>query len=359
MRYAMIMAGGSGTRLWPMSRTKQPKQLLPLLGGRSLLEIAAERVDGIIPPERRLICTGEAFRTAIRQALPAFTDAQILGEPMGRDTVNAVGLTAAVLARRDRDAVFAVLTADHLIEPQDEFARKFELGFQLVEDDPSRFVTLSIKPTHPATGYGYVECGEPLADFPGAYKAGRFTEKPSLEAAQAYLDAGTFNWNSGMFIFAARTFMDALRWYLPENYKGLMKIAEAWDTPQQQAVLQEVYPTLKKISVDFAVMEPASRDERITICTVPMNVSWLDVGSWPSYGQTLTPDEDGNRTNAKVTHLNSRNVLAVSDDPNHTIATVDCEDLIIVHTKDATLVCPSSSAEKIKNLASRVDESLQ
>jgi len=364
MRYAMIMAGGSGTRLWPMSRRKTPKQLLPFIGGRSLLEIAASRLDGppiIVPPERRLICTGEAYREAIRQSLPQFGDDQILGEPMGRDTVNAVGFTAAVLLKQDPSAVFAVLTADHLIEPQDEFARKFDLGFRLVEDDPSRFVTFSIRPSFPATGYGYVERGDSIPGFEGAFEAGRFAEKPDLATAVEYVNSGRFNWNSGMFIFSAAMLMEVLNSYLPESFAGLQRIADAWnkgDLPSRQAVLNDVYPKLKKISVDFAVMEPASRDSRITVCTIPLAVSWMDVGSWTSYGDTLAADALGNRSNARTTHVGSRNVLAVSDDPAHTIATVDCEDLIIVRTQDATMVCPRASAEKIKELASKVDPAL-
>ena len=186
MRYAMIMAGGSGTRLWPMSRKARPKQLLPLIGGKSLLEIAATRLEGLVPLKNRLICTGEMYRGAIRRVLPDFSDEQILGEPMGRDTVNAVGLTAAVLMKQDRDAVFAVLTADHLIEPQREFVRAVELGFKVVENDPSRFVTFSIKPAFAATGYGYVERGEPLSGFAEAFKAGRFAEKPDLATADSF-----------------------------------------------------------------------------------------------------------------------------------------------------------------------------
>ena len=344
-----------------MSRKKRPKQLLPLIGGKSLLEIAARRVDGLVSPPHRLICTGESFRTAIRAALPDICDEQILGEPAGRDTVNAVGFTAAVLLHNDPSAVFAVLTADHLIEPQEEFSRKFDLGFRLVEANPLRFVTFSIKPAFPATGYGYVEQGEPLAGFPGAFKAGRFAEKPDAATAQAFVDSGRFNWNSGMFIFSAAAFMEALKKYMPENHKGLMEIGSAWgDTATRQSVLNRIYPTLKKISVDFGVMEPASKDSRFTICTVPTNVSWMDVGSWISYGETLpAQDTANNRANARTAHLNSKNVLAISDDPNHTIAALDCQDLIIVHTKDATLVCPRGSAERIKELAQRVDESLQ
>lgn len=361
MRYAMIMAGGTGTRLWPMSRQSRPKQLLPLIGGRSLLEIAAARLEGLVPPQNRLICTAEEFRDVIRQTLAQFSDDQILGEPLPRDTVNAVGFTAAVLLQRDPQAVFAVLTADHLIEPQDEFARTFDLGFRLVEDNPKRFVTFSIKPTHPATGYGYVERTELIGGFEGAYTAGRFTEKPDAPTAEEFLRSGRFNWNSGMFIFSAAAFMDALKKFMPENYAGLMKVGAVWNERHatRQATLKEIYPLLKKISVDFGVMEPASRDPDFTICTIPMDVEWMDVGSWTSLAETLPPDLEGHRANCKTAHFDSRNILAVSDDPHHTIAALGCDDLIIVHTKDATLVCPRAAAEHIKELAQRVDPDLR
>jgi mannose-1-phosphate guanylyltransferase len=221
-------------------------------------------------------------------------------------------------------------------------------------------VTFSIKPAFAATGYGYVERGEPLSGFAEAFKAGRFAEKPDAATADSFLKSGRFNWNSGMFIFHAATFMDALKRHMPQNHAGLMRIADAWhDGAKRQAALNEVYPQLKKISVDFGVMEPASRDSHLTIVTIPMNVSWMDVGSWISYGETLKPDAAGNRTNTKIAHLDSHGVLAISDDPSHTIAALDCDDLIIVHTMDATLVCRRDSAERIKDLAQRVDGSLQ
>ncbi|MHC4218711.1 MAG: mannose-1-phosphate guanylyltransferase [Planctomycetota bacterium] len=359
MRYAMIMAGGKGTRLWPMSRQHRPKQMLALVDGRSLLELAGTRMEGVVPAEQRLICTSEAHREPLRRALPQFSDEQILGEPVGRDTVNAIGFTAAVLAQRDPDAVFAVLTADHIIEPQDEFRRKLNLGFRLVEDDPSRFATFSIMPTYPATAYGYVERGDPIEDFQSAYVAKRFVEKPDAVTAQSYINAGTFGWNSGMFIFSAREFLKALRKFKPRAHDGIARIGEAWGGSSQQAVLNEVYPTLPKISVDYAIMEPAAQDDEFTICTITMGVWWMDVGNWPSFGETLVEDEHGNRANARTTHLDSRSIVAVSDDPDHTITTIGCDNLIIVHTKEATLVCPASESERVKALAEMVDESLR
>jgi len=350
-RYAMIMAGGAGKRLWPMSRPDRPKQLLPLIDGTSLIQLAAQRLDGVVQPSHRLVCTGERHRDAVRLALPAFTDAQILGEPVGRDTVNAVGLTAAVLHARDPDAVFAVLTSDHLIEPPAEFVRAMDVGFTLVENDPRRFVTFAIEPTRPATGFGYVERGEPIDGYPGAFHALQFVEKPDAATAQEYLDAGTFGWNSGMFVFHAGRFMAALDSFLPPSAAGLRRVAAAWNTPDAAAVLAEVYPTLEATSVDYGVMEPAARDDELVVCCVPMAVKWRDVGSWPSYGETLKPDANECRTHGRAIHIDGRNVLAVADDPDHLIATVGCRDLIVVHTSDVTMVCPVEAAEDVKKLA--------
>jgi len=355
----MIMAGGAGTRLWPMSRESRPKQLLPFIGGRSLLAIAAERLAGVVPPERRLICTGERYREAVRAAVPGIADDRILGEPVGRNTANAVGFTAAVLAETDPDAVFAVLTSDHIIEPQDEFRRRLDTGFRLVEHDPSRIVTFAIKPAFAATAYGWVRRGDPITGFEGAYHGEGFAEKPDQPTADAYFASTAWGWNSGMFVFHAARLMEMLAWFKPGSHEGLVRIAEAWGTDRRQTVLDAVYPTLPRDSIDYAVMEPAADDDRVQICCVPMDVSWMDVGSWPAYGETLAPGDDGCRTNARTAHIGSQNVLAVSDDPNHTIATIGCRDLIVVHTADATLVCPARRAQEVKKLVDEVDESLR
>lgn len=357
----MIMAGGSGTRLWPMSRLNRPKQLVPLIDGRSLLEIATTRLDGVVPTSQRWICTGERFRDSITATMPNIQNEQILGEPVGRDTLNAVGLTAAVLQHKDPDAIFAVLTADHLIEPQNIFADRLDAGFGLVEQDPNRLVTFSITPSYPATGYGYVQRGEAIPNTEDCYLAKRFVEKPDHDTATKFLADGNYGWNSGMFIFHAGTVLEALERFEPNTHAGLTRIAEAWDTPQQAEVLQATYPELRKVSVDYALMEPASADQSLSVCVVPMALSWIDVGSWPSLGETMSPDAANNRIagNTAWSDIDSSGLTVISEEANHQICTIGCRDLVIVHTADATLICAAQEAQQVKDMAMQVPESLR
>ena len=358
MQYALIMAGGSGTRLWPMSRGDRPKQLIPFLEGKSLLLTAFDRLDGLIERENRYVCAGRRHEEVILAETPGLEKQNFLGEPVGRDTLNAVGLSAAVLAARDPDAVIAVFTADHLIEPAEEFRGIVAQGFNLVERFPETLVTFGIAPTAPATAYGYLELGAKFENADFAWNVRKFKEKPPLEQAKQYFDAGPsrYLWNSGMFVWRADTLLDCIRRYEPTVHAGLGEIAKAWDTPRQTAVLEKIFPQLKKISVDFAVMEPAARDETVRVAAVPMPLTWLDIGSWPSFMQTCRRDERQNALAAREHVLiDSANCLAASSDPEYLIALIGCENLLVIHTPDATLVCPADQAERIKELYKQLE----
>jgi len=355
MRYAMIMAGGSGTRLWPMSRRDRPKQLTPIIDGKSLLDLAIERAGAVVSADRTLICASSAYIDAIAVSAPKTPREFLLGEPAGRDTLNAIGFTAAVLHKHDPDAVFCVLTADHLIEPMDRFARCVNAGFDLVERHPDRLATFAITPTYAATGFGYIEMGEqaPTAGV-DVHRVVRYVEKPDLETAQRLIASGKYGWNSGMFAWRADAFLNAAQKLTPEAHAGWMKIADHWGTPAQQATLNTIYPELPKISVDYAILEPVSEPgSGMELYAVSMDLSWRDVGSWPSYAETMAADEQGvavNDAGGGATSIDCSNTLIVNDDPNHHIAVIGANDLVIVHTKDATLVMPKSHAQRLKDL---------
>jgi len=253
MRYAVIMAGGSGTRLWPLSRQGAPKQLLPLLDGGSLLQAAWRRATGVVPPENVLVCTGAAYADEVSRQLPGLVPENLLGEPVGRDSLNAAAWPAAVLARRDQGAVMAVLTADHVITPEDVFCEHIARGFAVAEADASALVTFGVVPTGPHTGYGYLERGDPLPGRPDAAAVVAFTEKPDAATAAEWVASGRYWWNSGMFVWRVSTFLEQLRGLQPATHAAVLALAVEPDR------LDAIYPALTRISIDYAIMEPVSR----------------------------------------------------------------------------------------------------
>jgi mannose-1-phosphate guanylyltransferase len=361
MHYGVIMAGGSGTRLWPISRGDKPKQLLRVVRGKSLLQVSYERLRGILPAEQIFVCTASVHAPLVQADLPELPAGNILGEPMGRDTAAAIGYTAAILKKRDPDAVCAVVTADHVIEPIDAFQTSLKTAFEVTAEYPNALVTFGIVPTYGHTGLGYVHRGESLPlknGAKGAYKVLAFREKPDKPTADRYVESGRYYWNSGMFVWRADTVLNELAAHLPDTYKGLTTIADAWGTPRQEAVLNEIYPTLKKISVDFAIMEPAGQGKgKAMVAVVEMPVQWLDVGSWTSLAETLKTDEHNNAVGADFSVLvDSDDNIVLSTDPNHLITTIGVSDMIIVHTPDATLVCPKNESQRVKDLVGKLKE---
>jgi mannose-1-phosphate guanylyltransferase len=358
MQYGVIMAGGAGTRLWPLSRGDRPKQLLPVVRGKSLLQLSYERLRGILPPQQIFVCTSAAHGAKVLENLPELPRENLLGEPEGRDTANAVGFPAAILHKRDKDAVFAVVTADHVIEPIDVFQAQIKTAFDVTGKIPNALVTFGIIPTHGHTGLGYIHRGEAIPGFRGAYKVLAFKEKPDKPTADRYVESGRYYWNSGMFVWRADTVLNELATHLPDSYRGLMQIAQAWGTPGQESVLREVYPRLPKISIDYAVMEPASQGKgKAQVTVVEMPIQWLDIGSWPALAETLTMDEKDNAVDAgNVVLIDSDDNIIISAEPEHLVSTIGLSDMIIVHTRDATLVCPKREAQRVKEVVMKLRE---
>lgn len=358
MLHAVIMAGGSGTRFWPESRNQLPKQLLKLVGERTMLQATVDRLGWLVPPERVLIVTNARLAASIREQLPELPPGAILGEPCKRDTAPCIGLAAMHLVRDDPDALMAVMPSDHVISPQDAFQDAIAGAARLVAKAHGRIVTFGIQPTYPAETFGYIERGQPLADDDAligptplrAFRVQQFREKPKAAVAQQYLAAGNFYWNSGIFLWHARTILDALETYQPEMYERLAAIEAAAGTPDYQATLEREFAAIRGVSIDYAVMEHA-RD--VLVIEAPFH--WDDVGSWQAMSRLQGADEAGNTVQARHIGVDTRGCI-VRGTGEHLIVTLGVEDVIVVHTPDATLVANKRDEESIRQLVKLLEE---
>jgi mannose-1-phosphate guanylyltransferase len=344
MRHAVIMAGGAGTRLWPLSRKLRPKQLLRLFDGQSLIQISRQRLQGIFEPENTWIITSQHYLDQVATELPDLPRENLIGEPMGRDTSNAIGLAAELLQARDPDATMAVFTADHIITPQDTFASAIRAGLDAAEANPTALTTFGIKPASPHTGYGYVRRGQQLTDQ--TYQVAEFKEKPTQVVAEQYVASGEYYWNSGMFAWKTSTVLSEMQRLMPKNAAALHALATDWARIAGTDECAQRFSELEKISIDFGVMEKAEQ-----VLVVEMACNWLDLGSWTAIGSTAEPDPAGNEVLApRAIALDADNNILVSED-DHLIVTLGVQDVVVVHSGDATLVCHKDQVQRIKELA--------
>ncbi len=341
-QYAVIMAGGSGTRLWPLSRRLRPKQLLKLVGGRSLLRHALDRAAALFPIEDTFVVAGQEHRDLILAEAPELPAANFIGEPIGRNTANAIGLAAAVLHHRDPDGVMAVFSADHIIEPIAVFSKAIQAGLKAARRDDAPLVTLGVPPKTPHTGYGYIRQGDPLSG--GAYRVRAFVEKPNLETAERYVAKGEYLWNAGIFCWRVATILAELRRQLPDNAAALEQLAQSWNDATAQDRIRAQFTALKSVSIDYGVMENAKN-----VLVVPMECQWRDIGSWSAVAEAWEADAQGAKdSGATVVELESRDNLVVSDS-GRLVVLIGVRDLVVVETADATLICRRDMEQRVRD----------
>jgi mannose-1-phosphate guanylyltransferase len=347
--YAVIMAGGRGARFWPRSRESKPKHLLDIVSDKTIIRETVDRISPMIPPQKILVVTGESHAQELIRQLPEIPQENIIVEPVGRNTAPCIGLAALHIKRKAPDAVMLVLPSDHLISDEKQFRKVLNVAATVARCG-DYLVTVGIRPTGPETGYGYIEQGREQDAVEGekVYDVRSVREKPNLAQAQALLDQGGFSWNSGMFIWRVSSILTALQQWLPDLYEGLLQIEAALGTASEAAVVGQVYRQARSVSIDYGVMEKA----RNTL-VIPGDFGWSDVGSWDALWEVSPRDEQGNAVRGQAIAIDSRNCLVHS--PGKTVALVGVEDLIIVETGDALLVCKRGCSQDVRKVVDRLE----
>ncbi len=344
MIYAVIMAGGIGSRFWPRSRKATPKQFLNVFGEATLIQNTVARLNGLVPPERCLIVTHERYVEQTQQQLPAVPPENILAEPVSRNTAPCIAYAAMKLREKDPDATMIVLPADHLIQNVSQFHKILNTAIEKAQEKDA-LVTIGIAPTHPETGYGYIQFNGSVGmdDTPAAYEVKTFAEKPDLPTAESFLDSGDFLWNSGMFIWRADTILNQLSTHLPEAYEAFEPLQDALGTDQEHEVLVKSFQSCPHISIDYGVMERASN-----VYVVPGSFGWSDVGDWRAVYGLSDKNEHGNAVHGNVIMHDSSRCLVQSND--RLVVLVGIHDAMVVDTEDAVLICNKESAQQVKNV---------
>lgn len=342
---AVILAGGSGTRLWPLSTPSFPKQFLPLPSGKSMIQETLARIEPLITPQQSWVVTGQSMVALVHEHLPSVPMQHILCEPMGRNTSAAIGWAATTIARHDPEAIMAIFSADAVINHTEALRQTIHLAYELAEN--GHLVTVGIKPTAPETGYGYIRFADQVRQGYGhlAFQAERFVEKPNLATAQHYLQDGHYVWNGGIFIWKVATILAEMHEHLPKLAKEIESIVNAMGTEHEQSTLDELWPTLQTISIDYGILEKTKN-----LVVIPADLAWNDVGNWEQYGSLFPSDTQGVRAVGPHSGLGSQNIVVYNDTPRH-IFTIGVEDLIIVEIANMTMICHKDHIQRVKELA--------
>lgn len=352
MLHTVVMAGGSGTRFWPQSRKAMPKQLLKLVGDHTMIQNTVARCAQRTKHQQIWIATNQTLAQETHRQLPEVPQDQILIEPAPRNTAPCIGLAAVHLLKSDPDAVMLVVSSDHIIQPDAGFINTVDQTTTLIEANPDTLALIGVSPTFPATGYGYIQCGPALAtDNVHGFQVEEFKEKPDSKTAQHYCDSGNYLWNCGIFVWKARTILDALTRFEPEMHQQLLQISDAIGTQQYSDVLNQIFPAMKSESIDYAVLEHAKEN----LAVIPAEFEWDDVGNWNTLQKYFPTDANGNTVVGLHCGLETSNNIIISAD-DHLVATFGIENCLIVHTPDATLMARKDDESAIKKLVNLLEE---